>query len=84
MLAAGTGVTLTRATNIVFAELYFVPGVLMQAEDRAHRIGLKEALTVTYVIASGTLDAHMFKRATQKLSTLDRCIDGRNDRTFLN
>lgn len=84
MLAAGTGVTLTRATNIVFAELYFVPGVLMQAEDRAHRIGLKEALTVTYVIATGTLDAHMFKRATQKLSTLDKCLDGRNDRTFLN
>lgn len=83
LLAAGTGITLTRASNIVFAELYFVPGVLMQAEDRAHRIGLQEALTVTYVIANGSLDAHMFKRATTKLSTLDKCLDGRNDRTFL-
>ena len=83
MLAAGTGITLTRATNVVFAELYFVPGVLMQAEDRAHRIGLEEPLTVTYVIATGTLDSHMFKRATSKLSTLDKCLDGRSDRTFL-
>ena len=83
MLAAGTGITLTRATNIVFAELYFVPGVLLQCEDRAHRIGLEEPLTVTYVIANGSLDAHMFKSATRKLSTLDRCLDGRNDRIFM-
>ena len=83
MLAAGTGITLTRATNIVFAELYFVPGVLMQAEDRAHRIGLQEPLTVTYVIANGSLDEHMFKRATSKLSTLDKCLDGRSDRKFM-
>ena len=83
MLAAGTGITLTRATNIVFAELYFVPGVLMQAEDRAHRIGLEEPLTVTYVIANGSLDTHMFKRATSKLSVLDKCLDGRSDRKFM-
>jgi SWI/SNF-related matrix-associated actin-dependent regulator 1 of chromatin subfamily A len=83
MLAAGTGITLTRATNIVFAELYFVPGVLMQAEDRAHRIGLEEPLTVTYVIANGSLDTHMFKRATSKLSILDKCLDGRSDRKFI-
>ena len=83
MLAAGTGITMTRANNILFAELYFVPGVLMQAEDRAHRIGLKEPLTVTYVIANGSLDSYMFKKATRKLSTLDKCLDGRNDRKFI-
>ena len=84
MLAAGTGITLTRATNILFAELFFVPGVLMQAEDRAHRIGLEEPLTVTYVIANGSLDAHMFKNIKKKLSTLDRCLDNRTDRVFMN
>ena len=84
MLAAGTGVTLTRANNILFAELYFVPGVLLQCEDRAHRIGLTEPLTVTYVIANGSLDSHMFKNIKKKLSTLDRCLDGRNDREFMN
>jgi SNF2 family DNA or RNA helicase len=84
MLAAGTGITLTRATNIVFAEMYFVPGVLLQAEDRAHRIGLEEPVTVTYVLANGSLDDHMFKSATRKLNTLDECLDGRNDRVFMN
>jgi SNF2 family DNA or RNA helicase len=83
MLAAGTGVTLTRANNILFAELYFVPGVMLQAEDRAHRIGLEEPLTVTYVLANGSLDSHLFKNIKKKLSTIDRCLDNRTDRVFM-
>jgi len=84
ILAAGTGVTLTRANNILFAELYFVPGNMLQAEDRAHRIGLHSPLTVTYVLANGSLDNHMFKNIKKKLSTIDRCLDNRTDRVFMN
>ena len=54
--AAGVGVTLTAASTIWFAELYWTPALLIQAEDRCHRIGQQANVRCLYIIAEGTLD----------------------------
>ena len=82
MLAAGTGITLTSCSTIIFAELYFVPGVLLQAEDRCHRIGQKNTVDVRYIVAENTLDPRVHEKVLRKIDTLDACIDGRNDRNM--
>ncbi len=82
LLAASTGLTLTATSIVLFAELYFVPGVILQAEDRVHRIGQQNACDIRFIIAKGSLDEHVWKMLHYKLATLDTALDGRSDRTM--
>jgi len=82
MLAAGTGITLTAASHVIFAELYWVPGVLLQSEDRVHRIGQSNPCHIQYVICENTLDSYIYKSIQHKLNTIDGCLDQRKDRNF--
>lgn len=82
IMAAGTGVTLTRVSQVVFGELFWVPGVMIQAEDRAHRISQTQPVEVTYLMGTETLDTYVHPSLCKKLSTLDSLVDKRTDRTF--
>ena len=78
ILAAGQGLTLTAAHDVVFAELHWVPAVLMQAEDRVHRIGQKAGgVCVRYVCLKNSLDDFMWRTLERKLRTIAAAVDGR-------
>ncbi|CAK9074383.1 unnamed protein product [Durusdinium trenchii] len=55
LTACSQGFTLTSASLVLFAELYWVPGVLLQAEDRAHRLGQANMVNVQYLVAPGSV-----------------------------
>jgi len=76
--AAGAGFTLTAAHTVVFAELYWVPGQMMQAEDRVHRIGQQEMVDVHYCIAQGSLDEVLFKALNRKSKDTTAILDGQS------
>ena len=65
--AANAGLTLTAAQLVVFAELFWNPGILTQAEDRAHRIGQQGGVTVQYLVARGTADDELWGLLQRKL-----------------
>ena len=64
------GLTLTSASLVVFAELYWNPGVLLQAEDRVHRIGQQNSVLVQYLLGNGTFDDKFWPLLQRKLDTL--------------
>ena len=82
IMAAGTGVTLTRVSECVFGELYWVPGVMIQAEDRVHRISQESRVSIQYLLGTDTLDTYVHPSLCKKLATLDSLVDKRSDRTF--
>lgn len=82
LMAAGTGVTLTRVSECVFGELYWVPGVMIQAEDRVHRISQENRVDIKYLLGTETIDTYVHPSLCKKLATLDNVVDARQDRTF--
>lgn len=74
--AAGVGITLTASATVWFAEMYWTPGLLIQAEDRSHRIGQKNDVEVTYFVARDTLDEVLWKLAVRKFIAVGEMVDG--------
>lgn len=46
--------------------------ILTQAEDRAHRIGQAETVTIQYLLAKGTADDHIWPLIQTKLNVLNK------------
>uniref|UniRef100_A0AAQ5ZQL5 SWI/SNF-related matrix-associated actin-dependent regulator of chromatin subfamily A-like protein 1 n=1 Tax=Amphiprion ocellaris TaxID=80972 RepID=A0AAQ5ZQL5_AMPOC len=70
--AANMGITLHAADLVIFAELFWNPGVLIQAEDRVHRIGQTSNVNVHYLVAKGTADDHLWPMIQEKMNVLEQ------------
>ncbi|KAM0688125.1 SWI/SNF- matrix-associated actin-dependent regulator of chromatin subfamily A-like protein 1 [Conglomerata obtusa] len=79
LTACSTGLTLTAAKAVIFAELYWNPGTLLQAEDRVHRIGQKNTVDIHYLTALGTVDEYVWPNLLRKLNTLEKLGIGHNN-----
>ncbi|CAD6227675.1 GSCOCG00001355001-RA-CDS [Cotesia congregata] len=66
IVSSNSGFSLTRASLCVFAELYWNPGSLVQAEDRVYRIGQRSPVVIQYLIANGTVDDHLLQLIESK------------------
>ena len=72
--AAGTGITLTAAKTVVFAELDWVPGNMIQAEDRCHRMGQTDTVRVIHITATDSVDSRLIHALVEKQATIDEVI----------
>jgi len=72
--AAGTGLTLTRAADVIHFDRWWNPAVEAQATDRVHRIGQDRVVTVTTLTTAGTVEEHIAAMHDRK-SALDLDAD---------
>lgn len=75
--AAGVAVTLTAASEVLFAELFWTPALMIQAEDRCHRIGQRARVHCKYFVAAGTLDEILWRLLEKKFQELGEFVEGK-------
>lgn len=73
--AAGVGITLTAASNVVFVESTWVPGDIAQAVDRCHRIGQKNSVLAQFLVIRGSLEEYMLRTIVDKQHTINKIIN---------
>mmetsp|Transcript_37258 Transcript_37258/g.81146 ORF Transcript_37258/g.81146 Transcript_37258/m.81146 type:complete len:361 (+) Transcript_37258:586-1668(+) len=74
--AASVGLTLTKAQTVIFAEYIWTPALMIQAEDRAHRIGQTNSVSVVYLHADDTSDDMLHQILERKLRNVGLALDG--------
>ena len=76
IIAGGTGLNLTAATQVVFNDLDWVPTNHWQAEDRAYRIGQTRTVNVTYFVARNTIDDFVQAVVESKAALVNAIVEG--------
>lgn len=74
IVAGGVGVTLTAASEVLFAEQSWVPGENAQAANRCHRIGQTERVRVRFAALAGTLDTFIAQTLRRKIKMIQEVV----------
>ncbi|KAM6593938.1 hypothetical protein CsatA_001641 [Cannabis sativa] len=77
--AGGVGLDFSSAQHVVFLELPQSPSLMLQAEDRAHRRGQKNAVNIYIFCAKDTLDESHWRYLNQSLRRVSSTTDGKYD-----
>lgn len=83
LLAAGTGLTLTRARHVIHFDRWWNPAVENQASDRAYRIGQKNPVVIHPFICRGTIEENIHRMLTRKREMADALLSGGMEKLLL-
>jgi len=74
--AAGVGINLQIASDVVLSELSWTDAEQTQAIDRVHRIGQDQPVTAWRIIAAQTIDGRIAELIDSKAGLAARALDG--------
>jgi SNF2 family DNA or RNA helicase len=79
LTAAGVGLNLQVASDLVLAELSWTDAEQTQAIDRIHRIGQEQPVTAWRIIAAQTIDTRIAELIDSKAGLAARALDGSDE-----
>ena len=74
--AAGVGLNLQRANNVLFVEQPWTPAECEQAEGRCYRMGQDKGVMVEYLVAANTIDERIADTIATKRAITGNVLDG--------
>lgn len=81
--AMGTGLTLNKASAVIFIDKSYSYADNLQAEDRAHRIGTEHSVNVISLIAKNTIDENIESILANKKEYFDKTVNTSNSNNGL-
>jgi hypothetical protein len=79
LTAAGVGLNLQVASNVVLSELSWTAAEQTQAIDRVHRIGQDQPVTAWRILAAQTIDVRIAELIDSKAGLAARALDGSDE-----
>jgi SNF2 family DNA or RNA helicase len=79
LTAAGVGLNLQVASNVVLAELSWTAAEQTQAIDRVHRIGQDQPVVAWRILAAQTIDVRIAELIDSKAALAARALDGSDE-----
>jgi len=73
--AAGLGLTWTSSDIAIFIDRHWTPAINQQAEDRLHRMGQKNSVSIINLVAKDTIEERIELMLEQKSKTFDEIIN---------
>ncbi|CAM6013956.1 unnamed protein product [Sphagnum balticum] len=74
--AGGVGLNLSAAQSVIFVELPKSASEMLQAEDRAHRLGQKNSINIYIFCAKGTADDIRWQSLSRSLEQVSTMTNG--------
>lgn len=78
----GVGLNIPSANIAIINDMYWVPGVMLQAEDRLWRIGQERDVTILYPIYQNSVEAIVYEIINNKMKVISTIIEGKKESYF--
>lgn len=84
MVVGNAGSNIQSANIVLVNDLNWVPGAMIQAEDRTWRLGQLKDVLVKYLIYRNTIEEVLFNTVNEKTKNISTTVEGEQEIFFLN